>query len=161
MMLGVEAAAGEYWLALDVDAPSEQRKIHLEVPYVWLDLVQLEGKDMEKAALDKVAKTLDEGQKKPIFDATQGEERVRVSLAHRPDGTGPLAKTFFVSSSSGEKNMEVPLEMVVQIAPMAAALTGETGAVDLGKMLGKLDQMRPFTLMVVEERGERVEIGVR
>ena len=84
-----------------------------------------------------------------------------MALSHRPDGTGPVGKTFFVTSSSGENTMEVPLALLVQMAPMAAALSGETGAVDIAKCISRLDQMRPFTLLTVKSPVENVEIGVR
>jgi hypothetical protein len=155
------AWAGELWLAVDVEVPAEKKKVHIEIPYTWLEVLNLDDEGLEKAALEKAVKGLEEGAKTTLVDGKEGDDVVRVVLSHRPDSKGPVGTTFFMETTTGDQNMAVPLSLLVQMAPMAAAMSGESGAVDIGKCLTKLDEMRPFTLLTVDSPSEHVEIGVR
>ena len=156
-----QAVAGQLWLGVDVTTASADKKVHIEIPYDWMDVLNVENEGLEKEALDKVAEALVEGKSQQVIEVTQGEDHIVIAMHHRSIPKGAPSTVFYVKNEGAEKNMEVPLAMLVQMAPMAAAMSGQDGAIDIGKCLQKLGGMQPFTLIKVVAPGESMEIGVR
>jgi len=159
MLSASPSLAGELWLTVDVTTEAEEKKVHLEIPYEWTDVVNLDEDGLKSEDLAKIAKALPEGKDQQVLDATQDGDHVVVHLYHRPDAEGPPGTLFFMDSSGS--NIELPIALVAQMAPMAAAMSQHSSAVDVGKCLAKLGGMRPFTMVRIDSPTEKVELGVR